>query len=392
MNTDPAIPVFIASILAILLLGTILKFFRQPHVIVYLLVGVLLGPNVLGVIGDQISLTRLGSFGVVLLLFFVGMEVSPKRLVENWMIAVIGTVLQVFISVGAVFVLGYYLDWSAPRIVLMGFVISLSSTAVVLKLLENWREMNTRVGQDVVGILLVQDLIIVPMLIILGLWSGIKPSMHTISLQVLGGVLIIAITAWIVIKEEIKLPWLRYLGKDHEMQVFVALGICFGMAFITGITQLSAALGAFVGGMIVSSAKETAWVHSSLSSIRTIFIALFFVSVGMLIDPDFIVENWILISTLILLVLLTNTFINGLILKLLGESWPISIYGGSLLSQIGEFSFIIASVGYQMKIIQAPTYKLTITIIALTLLISPLWISLIKLFFKLNIKNTGAPA
>lgn len=344
----------------------------------YLLVGLILGPNVLSVISDQTALTRLGSFGVVLLLFFIGMEVSPKRLVENWLVSIVGTILQVISSVLAVAIIGNFLDWSMARIILLGFVISLSSTAVVLKLLEDWCEIETRVGQDVLGILLVQDLIIVPMLIILGFLGGNKPGLHTLTLQAVGGAAIIGLTTWLILKEEIRLPWLKIFGTDHEMQVFASLGICFGMALLTGLADLSAALGAFVGGMIVSSARETHWVHQSLSSVRTIFMALFFVSVGMLININFIIEFWWQISALIVAAYTTNLLINAAILKTLGEEWNVSLYGGALLSQIGEFSFLIAAVGYQTHIINGTGYQMTISVISLTLLFSPLWIATIK--------------
>lgn len=382
MHADPAIPVFVASILAIILLGVALRRFNQPHVIAYLLSGLLLGPSGLAVITDQHTLARLGSFGVIFLLFFIGMEVAPRRLAANWLISVVGTVLQVFVSVFVIYLLGAVLDWSTARIVLLGFVISLSSTAVVLKLLTDWHELNTRVGQDVLGILLIQDIVLVPMMIVLGFLSGHKSSFHTLSLQVTGGIIVIGLTAWLIVKDEIRLPWLKLLGDDHEMQVFGALGICFTMAFLTGVCKLSAPLGAFVGGMVISSARETHWVHASLQSVRTIAIAIFFVSIGMLIDVDFIIENSGIIALLVFAVFLTNNVINTIILKMLGEDFVISLYGGALLSQIGEFSFVIASVGYQMHIINSYGYNITIAMIALSLLFSPFWIGLVKRYTK----------
>ena len=168
------------------------------------------------------------------------------------------------------------------------------------------------------------------------------------------------------------------------MQVFTALGICFGMALLTGITGLSAALGAFIGGMIVASAKETHWVNNSLSSIKIIFIALFFVSIGMLIDVKFIIQYWWQISFLIVAAFATNLFINALILKVLGEDWKVSLYGGSLLSQIGEFSFVMAAAGYQMNLVNQTGYQMTISIISLTLLLSPLWIASVKKITKIK--------
>ena len=134
----------------------------------------------------------------------------------------------------------------------------------------------------------------------------------------------------------------------------------------------------FIGGMIVSSAKETHWVHHSLSSLRVIFIAFFFVSVGMLLDLEFIkIYLWQIIA-LILAAYVSNLLINAVILKLLGENWPVSLYGGALLSQIGKFSFVIAAVGYQLHIIDHVSYQITISVISLSLLFSPMWIMVTK--------------
>jgi CPA2 family monovalent cation:H+ antiporter-2 len=384
MHTDPAIPIIVSVIFSIVFLGFIMRWLRQPHVIVYLLVGVVLGPHLLGVITEQEVLTRAGAFGVIMLLFFIGMESSPKRLVKNWFVSVFGTILQIIISIGAVAILGMFLGWSFSRILFFGFVTSLSSTAVVLKLLEDWDELDTRIGQDVLGVLLVQDLLVIPMLIILDLLGGGSHSWEMLTAQIGGGIAIIVLAGWLVKKEEIRLPWIHHLGSDHEMQLFLALGICFGMAMFTGSLALSAPLGAFIGGMIVSSAKQTHWVCQSLSSFRTIFMAIFFVSVGMMIDIEFISKYAIQISLLVLAATVTNTIINAVILRTLGANWNASIYGASLLSQIGEFSFVIAAVGLQANIINQVGYQLTISVISLTLMISPLWIATLKHFTKVS--------
>ena len=169
MHLDPSLPILVAIITVILLIGTSLHLMKQPQIIGYLLAGVAIGPFGFGLFPDTEFATRLGSYGVVLLLFFVGMEVAPKRLLAGWRIAVIGTVVQVALSVAMVVPLGLWLDWPLARIVLLGFVTSLSSTAVIIKLLRDSGEINQKEGQDVLGILLVQDLIIIPMLIIVGL-------------------------------------------------------------------------------------------------------------------------------------------------------------------------------------------------------------------------------
>jgi len=155
---------------------------------------------------------------------------------------------------------------------------------------------------------------------------------------------------------------------------------------ITGLFGLSTALGAFVAGMLVGAARETQWVHSSLEPFRVIFVALFFVSIGMLVYLIFIKDHWFQIGALVMAVIITNTFINAVIIRLLGDSWPDSLYSGALLSQIGEFSFVLAAVGMQSNLVSSYGYQLTVTVIALSLMISPAWIATSRklLYSKLN--------
>jgi Kef-type K+ transport system, predicted NAD-binding component len=378
MHMEPFMPVLFAIAFVTLVTGMILKRFKQPHVIAYLLVGVILGPSGLAVIADKDWVGQLGSIGVVLLLFFVGMEVSPKRLAANWKLPVIGTLLQIMVSVLFVAIMGYFLDWPFPRIVLLGFVISLSSTAVVIKLLQDWKELDTRIGQDVLGILLIQDLAIVPMMISIGLLGGAEFSPTVLILQLVGGSAIIALAIWVSVKDRIILSWLKKIADDKEMQLFAALGICFGMSFLTGVLQLSTALGAFVSGIVVSSARETEWVYKSLDSLRVIFIALFFLSIGMLIDLSFVQKNIVEVGLLVIAVMVSNTMINAIIIYLFAKEWRPSFYAGAMLSQVGEFSFVLAAIGLNTGIINDYGYQTTIAVIALSLFLSPIFIMVTK--------------
>ena len=390
MHLDPVLPYTVGAIFAILILGLLLRSLKQPHVVGYLIAGVILGPHGLALVQDEVTLGRLGAIGVVLLLFFIGMEASPRKLIENWKVAVLGTLLQILISIGCVWPLGLILDWPLERIVLIGFVISLSSTAVVLKLLHDWKEFDTQVGQNVLVILLAQDLAVIPMLIILAMLGDADAEHGNIYLQAGAAVLIAVIVGYIAIKNTIHLPLGRILGEDLEMHVFAALAICLGLSLLTGLAGLSTALGAFVAGMLIGAAKETRWVHHSLEPFRVLFVALFFVSIGMLVDLGFLQSHWYQVGALIFLVLITNTFINGVILRMLGENWRDSLYAGTLLSQIGEFSFLLAAVGIQAHIISDYGYQMTVVVISMSLLLSPAWIILVKYVLKIEQRKISA--
>lgn len=374
MHIDPLIP-FIAGVVGIVLaLAAVLKLLRQPHLVGYILAGLLIGPSVLGVISDVDLIEHLGAIGVTLLMFFIGLEVSPHKLVRGWRIAVFGTLLQVVVSIACTWSIGAWLGWPIGRIILLGFVISLSSTAVVLKLLHDRGELDSKAAENVLLILIAQDLAVVPMIIVVSLLAGDSLDTGQLLRQMIGGVVIIGITVFVVTRRYIRLPFAKQFREDHELQVLAALLACFGLAFVSGSLGLSSALGAFVAGMIIASARETDWARRTLEPLRVIFVGLLFVSMGMQIDLEFVSAAWQEVILLVIGVLLTNTFINAFVLKLLGDTWRTSLYSGALLAQIGEFSFVLAAVGLQVGLIQGYSYQMTIAVIALSLLLSPAWI------------------
>jgi K+:H+ antiporter len=376
MHIDATLPVIVGVIFSIILVALALRAVGQPQIVGYLLAGVAIGPHGLALLTDIDTIGRIGSFGLIMLLFFVGMEASPRHLLGRWRIAIGGVVLQTLASILVVWLIGLFYDWSWSRIILTAFVITLSSTAIVLKLLKDWHELGTQTGQNVLVILLAQDLVLVPMLIIVSLMSGTGADMTTLAAQVVGAAVLLGLTGWVVSQERVHLPFAKYLRADHELQVFAALFLCFGLALISGVLQLSTVLGAFVAGLIVSSARETDWVHRSLEPFRVVFVAVFFVSVGMLIDLPFISKNLLEIMVLVAVIVGVNTAINAAVLKSLGSGLRRSLYAGALLSQIGEFSFVLISVGLHANVIGQEVYRIMIAVIAVSLLLSPPWITL----------------
>lgn len=378
VQIDPILSKFVLLSLIIIVIGMVLRILRQPSLISYILVGMLVGPFGLEIITDENLISNLGSLGLVLLLFFIGMEIHLPDLIASWKVSIIGTLIQVAMSLFFIWLIGRYFEWNIHQIIVLGFVLTLSSTAVIIKLLEERKELNTKTGQYVLSILLAQDVLVVPMLIIINYLSGDEIQTFELIRQLAGGILIIGIVVYILWKKEIVFPFQAYIRKDHEIQVFIAFVLCFGFSTLTAWLGLSAALGAFVAGIIVSSSRSTQWVFNSLHAFKILFVALFFVSVGMLIDLKFIHENMVIISVLVALVFILNNMINVFALRLFCKNWKISFYAGSLLSQVGEFSFILASVGFYSGFIGNFVYQITISIIALSLFLSPFYIGLIR--------------
>ncbi|MFH1852588.1 MAG: cation:proton antiporter [Candidatus Neomarinimicrobiota bacterium] len=377
------------SILAILiiLIGLILKRIKQPYIIGYIIIGALLGEHGLGLIRDAELIHHLGEMGIILLLFFIGMDISLPELIKQWRLAAIGTLLQVGISVLIIISIGHFFDWKIERSIILGFVIALSSSAVIIKIMDDKKLVNTRVGKKVLSILLTQDIIIVPLLIITSLLGGQPEPLGNILLMIVGGLVIIALLIYIYVKRSIRLPFSEKIAHDRELQVFVAILLCFGGALLSSVFGLSPALGAFVGGMVMNVSKATDWIFATLHSFRVLFVALFFVSIGLQIDFVFLNENSLAIAIVLLTVYLVNHSLNALILRLFACPWKEAFLGGALLAQIGELSFLLSSSAYALGIIGTYGYNFTISLISLTLIISPFWISLSEKILHISRKT-----
>ena len=282
MVTDPIVLYFVVSALVALAFGLLTNLLKMPLFSGYVIAGAILGPFGLGFFSDLELINQLGSIGVILLLFFIGLEISPSLIVKSWKIALIGTILQVFLSVAVVSLIGLMLDWPLPRVVLIGFVISLSCTAVVVDYLKQRGEEGSPITQKILAILVMQDIMVVPMLVVLGLLGGTGVESDTLIRQLIGGVVIAALFVWEVRTEIISVKVLDSVRDHPEMRVFFSLLLCFTFALITGYLHLSSALGAFFAGMLVGRIQKGNWISEHLVSIKVIFVALFFASVGAL--------------------------------------------------------------------------------------------------------------
>lgn len=374
MNYDPQMLNVVVATLVIICVAFITRVLRQPHVVGYLAAGIVLGPHGIGLFTDQDTMARLGDVGVLLLLFFVGMETSPERLARNWRITLLGTGAQILACTVCTLALGWCMHWALSRSILLGFIVSLSSTALVLNYLQERGLMPTRIGGDALSVLLAQDFAVVPMLIVLGFLASREVDYTTLALQAFGFVLVAVLFVWLKSGRALRLPLGRRLREDHELQIFVAFAMCLGLALVGQALRLSTGFGAFLAGLVLGAANETEWVQRRLEPFRVVFVALFFVSVGLLVRLDFVIEHCVLLSLLTLAVLFGNTLINAATFRVLGERWRYALFAGAVLAQIGEFSFVLADVGLQSKLLTVFEYQLTVAVIALSLMLSPPWI------------------
>ena len=382
MHLDPVILIITMVLFCALLIAYISVRLKQPIVVAYILTGIVLGPSGLGVIEDHDVVTRIGEIGVIMLLFFVGMEVSIPRLMQGWKIAFVGTNIQIAISVLACVGLTLLFDMSWRQGVLFGFIISLSSTAVVLRMLKDSGEMELPMGQNALGVLLVQDMAIIPMMVILSMLGGAETTGPDIVKQVFGGIAVFAFVFWLMRSKRFHIS--SSLIGDTDQRMLLGLLLCLGSASLTAWLGLSPGLGAFLAGVLLASSDQSEWIHEHLGPVYTIFMALFFMSVGMLVEIDYLVMHFKIVIGVTLLVFLFNAGTNVFVMRALGEGWETSLITAGLLSQIGEFSFLLAAIGLHVALIDESLHSMTVLVIALTLMLSPLWHSLVKRVARLH--------
>lgn len=365
--------------------GLLLQRLRQPALVGYILVGILLGPHALGLIHDGEEIRLLSELGILLLLFIVGLELDLRKFLPLYKIAMGTAMLQITFSLLAMFGLSLLFHWPLEMVVLLGFAFSLSSTAVAIRLMEDLKALNTPVGNVAVGILIAQDLAVVPMILII---SAFGAKGGNIALQMLMPVILVIATGALIWLMVARPAWLdrfsgpigrikTYLAKDRQRPL-TALMFCFAAAAISGGLGFSAAYGAFIAGLVLGN---TQYGHAYERQVRPLFDILmmfFFLSVGMLIDFKFLAENIGVVLLLVFVVMLLKTVINFGILRLYRLSVRHSIFIGATLGQVGEFSFAMASLGLSVGAINNDNYKLVIVIVALSLIMTPGWLFIMR--------------
>jgi len=355
--------------------GLILSRLRQPAIVGYILAGVVLGPSVLGFVTDRDQINFLAELGVLLLLFAIGMELDIRDFKPVIRFAFIGTGMQIAIASVVMFVLGYLFGWSWERSILVGFGIALSSTAVAIKLLEDVGELKTEVGKRAIAILIAQDLAVVPMMLFVATMAPNRELVIGDLLPVVGAVIILGGLMWFLGRRgRLRLPFRQFTRGQLDLIAIAALALCFAAAAISGLFGMSTAYGAFLAGLVLGNSTDRKIMLRSTLPIQGVLLMVFFLSIGLLIDLDFIWENVGEIIVMLLLVTLGKTALNVGVLRFLKEPWPRAWLGGVALGQVGEFSFVLAALGVSVGAITDDGYRLFVAVIALSLMISPLWL------------------
>ncbi len=353
--------------------GMLMQRLHQPLILGYILAGVILGPYTGGLtVSDIHDIELLAEIGVGLLLFALGLEFSHKDLKPVKYIALLGTPLQIGLTICLGLGIGQIMGWDWKTSVWFGTLISLSSTMVILKTLMNQGWLGTLSSKVMIGMLIVQDLAVVPMLIILPLMND--PAAGLVSLGHAAVKAILFLVCMFVLGIKLLPVLMRHIAKlgSRELFLLAIVTIGLGIGYATYLIGLSFAFGAFVAGMVLT---ESDYGHQALSDViplRDIFGLLFFASVGMLLDPQFLLHNLGTILFLVLIVSVGKGLIFAGISKLFfyGNVVPIAV--GLGLFQVGEFSFVLARIGLSTNSISNDFYNLILTTAVLTMILTPI--------------------
>ena len=357
---------------AALLCGLLAQKLKQPLLLGYIVAGLLVGPYTTGLLVSHVhEIEMLAEIGVALLLFALGLEFSFSELKVVRNIALIGTPIQIILVGLFGFAVGQFFNWSVNQSIWFGALISISSTMVLLKTLENQGWMGTLSSRVMIGMLIVQDLAVVPMLIILPLLNDPKAGLPILIFSAVkaGVFLILMILAGTRIIPGIMKTVANWNSRELFLLATTAMGL--GVGYGTYLFGLSFAFGAFVAGMVLSESDYGYKALSDIIPLRDIFSLLFFTSVGMLLDPGFLVSHIGIILVLTALVMTGKGLIFALLSKLFryGNVVPLATALG--LSQVGEFSFVIARTGISAGAISSDFYSLVLTVTIFTMLLTP---------------------
>lgn len=346
---------------------------KLPAVVGFLVTGVLCGPHGLGLVRGVEDVQDLATIGIVLLLFTVGMEFSIKNIVRYKTYFFGGGMLQVFATVFATVAIAKgLLDRTWGEAIFIGFLVSLSSTAIVLRVLDDRAETDSPHGRLILGVLIFQDIIAVPMMLLIPALAGAGEEFDMNHLYEFGkGIGILIVMAMLAFRGVPKLLYYVTKTRNRELFSLSVLTVCFAVAWVTNSIGLSLSLGAFLAGLVISESEYSDEAVGNVLPFQEIFTSFFFVSMGMLLDISFVVEQPFLIFGIAAFVLLLKTFLASGTAIMLGMPLRSAVIAGMALSQVGEFSFVLAHTGITLGLTSNYNYQLFLAVSLLTMGVTP---------------------
>ncbi|MFO1519589.1 MAG: cation:proton antiporter [bacterium] len=362
------------AILTAAFVSILFRRLHQPVVLGYLMAGLIIGPHTppFALIHDLDNIKTLADLGIILLMFSLGLHFNLKKVREVGGTAVIAALLEILFMIWIGFEVGNFFGWVEIDCIFLGAILAISSTTIIVKALQDLGKSHTEFAKLIFGILIVEDILAVALLALL---SGIAMT-GELKLSEVGatlGRLGIFLTVVLVLGLLVVPRFLHYVAKfkSKEMMLVTCLGLCFGVSWLAIKLGYSEALGAFLIGAVIAESKEIHEIEQIVEPVRDLFSAIFFISVGLLIEPQLLVQYALPITVITLAVIVGKVVTCSFGTYVAGNDYKTSFKVGMGLAQIGEFSFIIASLGLSLKVTSGFLYPIAVTVSSITTLLTP---------------------
>ncbi len=345
--------------------------FQQSPIVGFLVTGVLVGPNGLSLISETETVRQLAEIGVMLLLFSIGLEFSIRKLLEVRRVVLLTGPLQVLATVAVVVAVSRLFDYPLGPAAMLGFFVALSSTAMVVKILLDRGELDSLPGRVCLGILILQDLAVVPMMVLIP-HLGTSEQSTVAALQSVGTAFLAIFTIFVAARWGFPRLMRQVVGsRSKELFVIAVLLAFLGIAWLSAEAGFSLALGGFLAGLILSASEYSHQIFSEIRSLRDSLNSLFFVSIGMFVDPGYVLDHLGLLVTTVLLIILGKFVITTGAIVVTGLPGAVGVVSGLSLAQTGEFSFIILEQGSRHGLFPGEWYQLLISAAVTTMILTP---------------------
>lgn len=345
---------------------------KIPSILGFLITGIIIGPSGLGIQNGSNEVEMMAEIGVILLLFIIGLEFSLKSLSAIKKTVLVGGSIQVFGTILITTLILYFFEFSVVNAIFFGFLISLSSTAIVMKMLQESGGISSPQGRISIGILIFQDIVVVPMILFTPLLAGqaddVVVELLTLSAKVIAIIILLLISARFIVP---KLLYEVAKTKSQELFVLTIVVICVSTAWLTNQAGLSLALGAFMAGLIISESDYSHQATGNILPFREVFTSFFFVSIGMLLDLGFLYNHFFVIILLTIIVSVLKFGIGALAAWVLKYPTRTVILTGLALFQVGEFAFILSQTGISTGLLSTENYQYFIAVSILTMAATP---------------------
>jgi CPA2 family monovalent cation:H+ antiporter-2 len=365
----------LAIVMSVAALATLIfRQLGQPVVLGYILAGVVIGPHTppFALIEDEHAIETLAELGIIFLMFALGLEFSLRKLKEVGPTAFIAASLEILLMIFAGYALGRAFGWNQMDSIFLGAILSISSTTIIIKALEGLGKTRERFASLIFGILIVEDILAIVLIALLSgfaMTGQLEAEAVGMTILSLGSFLGILLVAGLIFVPRL----LNYVArfKSDEMLLVTVVGLCFGISIVTVKLGYSVALGAFIIGAIIAEARQIHKIETLMHPVRDLFSAVFFVSIGMLIDPALLVKYALPIVAITIVVVLGKVISCSLGSFVAGNDMRTSLRVGMGLAQIGEFSFIIAALGLSLNVTSDFIYPIAVAVSSITTLLTP---------------------